>query len=150
VDALNAHQGSWPRPDIRGAIHVHESRAAAHLHAYVSRRLRSALRPFADRVSRVTVRVVDVNGPKGGVDTRCSIAVNLHSGRRVFVRAISNWPHAAVSLAARRLTRILGRVAKTTHAHGPSRPAGTQRAASDSGPDGLTTATAMDAGPGGG
>jgi hypothetical protein len=37
------------------------------LREYAERRLSFALRRFADQVQDVTVRLVDVNGPRGGV-----------------------------------------------------------------------------------
>ena len=103
------HAGA-PGLEFEGEVRTPDVSAAAELRRYVARRLRSALRPYRGRVSRVAVRVLDVNGPKGGVDTRCSITAVLQGGRRVFVHAISASPHGAVSLAARRLTRIVGRV----------------------------------------
>ena len=90
-------------------VRVADARGGAPLRQYVLRRLRSALRPFQQQVRRITVRVVDENGPRAGVDTRCSIVLELRNGRRVVVSAISAWPHVAVSLAARRLTRMAGR-----------------------------------------
>ncbi|MGV3516039.1 MAG: hypothetical protein ACO1TH_03035 [Luteitalea sp.] len=49
--------------------------------------------------------MVDENGSMAGVDTRCSVVLELRNGRRVVVSAISAWPHVAVNLSARRLTR---------------------------------------------
>ncbi len=45
--------------------------------AYVRRKLGMKLGKFARAVERVTVRVRDVNGPKGGVDKVCAIKVVL-------------------------------------------------------------------------
>ena len=39
---------------------------------HVEARLESALGPFARRILKVTVRLDDVNGSRGGVDKRCS------------------------------------------------------------------------------
>jgi CBS domain-containing protein len=44
---------------------------------YIRRRLGMKLGKFADNIERVTVRVEDVNGPRGGVDTSCRIKVVL-------------------------------------------------------------------------
>lgn len=44
---------------------------------YIRRRLGMKLGKFADDIERVTVRVEDVNGPRGGVDTSCRIKVVL-------------------------------------------------------------------------
>jgi hypothetical protein len=45
--------------------------------AYVRRKLGMKLGKFARAIERVTVRVRDVNGPKGGVDKVCAIKVVL-------------------------------------------------------------------------
>jgi hypothetical protein len=44
---------------------------------YIRRRLGMKLGKFAADIERVTVRVADVNGPRGGVDTTCRIKVVL-------------------------------------------------------------------------
>ena len=45
--------------------------------AYIRRRLGEKLGKYASSIERVTVRVRDVNGPRGGVDLLCSIKVVL-------------------------------------------------------------------------
>jgi putative sigma-54 modulation protein len=40
---------------------------------HVQNRLRSALRGFQEKVRTVTVRFEDTNGPRGGIDKRCSV-----------------------------------------------------------------------------
>lgn len=45
------------------------------LREFAQRRVARALRPFREAVSRVDVRTRDVNGPRGGIDTECSITV---------------------------------------------------------------------------
>jgi hypothetical protein len=47
------------------------------LQTYVQRRLAAQLGKHAPSVMRVTVRVKDVNGPKGGIDQLCRIKVVL-------------------------------------------------------------------------
>lgn len=79
------------------------------LREYAERRLSFALRRFARRIQHVTVRLVDVNGPRRGVDSRCSIAANLVDGRRIFVEASAAWPFAAITQAAHRLNESIRR-----------------------------------------
>jgi putative sigma-54 modulation protein len=76
---------------------------------YATRRLAFALRPFEQRVRRVKLSLIDVNGPRGGVDARCSIAVDLVDGHRLFVDATTAWPFASVTRAAGRLNAALRR-----------------------------------------
>ena len=45
--------------------------------AYIRRRLGEKLGKYAASIERVTVRLRDVNGPRGGVDVRCRIKVTL-------------------------------------------------------------------------
>ena len=49
----------------------------ADMRAYIRRRLTAVLGKHARALSRVTVRVRDVNGPRGGVDQMCRIKVVL-------------------------------------------------------------------------
>jgi ribosome-associated translation inhibitor RaiA len=79
------------------------------LREHAARKLSFALRRFRDRIRRLTVRVVDVNGPRKGVDSRCSIAADLVDGRRLFVAATEAWPFAAVTHAVSRLGEAMGR-----------------------------------------
>jgi len=58
-------------------IQSHGFTATGALRALVTRRLQLALGCCADRVSRATVCLSDVNGPRGGVDKRCQIQVRL-------------------------------------------------------------------------
>lgn len=45
--------------------------------AYIRRRLGEKLGKYASAIERVTVRVRDINGPRGGVDIQCRIKVVL-------------------------------------------------------------------------
>jgi ribosome-associated translation inhibitor RaiA len=87
---------------------------------YAHRRLAFALRRFGHRVRQVTVRLVDQNGPRRGVDTRCSLTADLADGRRVFVEARAAWPFAAITAAAARLGEALRRDGER-HAIAPRR-----------------------------
>lgn len=90
------------------------------LREYAHRRLSFAAGRFAHRIRRVTVRLVDENGPRRGVDTRCSITADLVDGGPIFVEAASAWPFAAITLAAGRLSEALRRDAGR---HAPRRGA---------------------------
>jgi putative sigma-54 modulation protein len=87
------------------------------LREYAVHRLSFVLRRFERRVRRVTVRIADVNGPRRGVDSRCSMSLELIDGGQIFVNAISAWPFAAVSQAASRLNKVLRRKSERETAH---------------------------------
>jgi len=79
------------------------------LRAYAERRLAFALRRFENGTRYVTVRFDDVNGPRRGVDSRCAITLQLRNGRRIDAEAMTAWPYASVTLAARRLNAAVRR-----------------------------------------
>jgi ribosome-associated translation inhibitor RaiA len=77
---------------------------------HAERRIASAAGRFATHLGRIIVRIVDVNGPKGGLDTRCRIVAEVSPSRSVIVEATGADAYAAVSQAAARLGE---RVART-------------------------------------
>jgi ribosome-associated translation inhibitor RaiA len=79
------------------------------LRRHAERRLAFALRRFEHRVRHVIVRLTDTNGPKGGVDARCAITLQLRSGRQLDVAASTAWPFASITSAARRLNSSVRR-----------------------------------------
>lgn len=94
---------------IEFLIRAGQADTAEALREYAERRLSFALRRFAHKIQHVLVRVVDVNGPRRGIDTRCSMTANLSDGRRVFVAANAAWPFAAITQAAHRLNESIRR-----------------------------------------
>lgn len=79
------------------------------LREHVARRLDFAIRRFAHRIQRVIVRLVDVNGPRGGPDKRCRIVAYLDGSEVVLVEATDSDAYAAVSQAAIRLDERVAR-----------------------------------------
>ena len=80
------------------------------LRDHIERRLRFALRRFATRIDRLTVRLSDVNGPRGGIDKRCRIAVALIPRGVVMLERSGDDPFALVADAAKRARRSVRRV----------------------------------------
>ena len=76
---------------------------------HIERRLRFALGRFAARIRRLTVRLTDVNGPRGGLDKRCRIAVALVPRGTVMVEGVGGDPFALVAGAAKRAGRAVRR-----------------------------------------
>lgn len=84
------------------------------LREHADRRLFFALRRFSDKVRRVIVRVVDLNGPRKGEDSRCTLQAELSDSSSIVVEATTAWPTASVTLACHRLKEAIRRhVAKT-------------------------------------
>lgn len=73
-------------------------------------RLLFALGRFASRVRSLTVRLSDVNGPRGGRDKRCAIAVRLTGSKRlIVVEDLDAELLAAIARAADRTARSVAR-----------------------------------------
>lgn len=79
------------------------------LERYVERRLGFALRKFPRDIGRVTVRLSDLNGPRGGADKRCRITASVLPSPAVTLQAVEADPYAAIDRAAARLERALAR-----------------------------------------
>jgi ribosomal subunit interface protein len=96
------------RIDLRGNVDVSPALAQ-----YTERRLQVALGRFSRRLPAITVRLTDENGPKGGVDKRCHLAVSMPpSGEMVIEESHVDLYTAidyAADRAARAVTRALGR-----------------------------------------
>jgi putative sigma-54 modulation protein len=80
---------------------------------HVDRKIGLAVRRFQERIAALAVRLIDENGPRGGLDTRCSVVVELIGGGRVVVKALATDAYASVTRAAALLhaqvTRVIAR-----------------------------------------
>ncbi len=80
----------------------------------VYKRLEFALGRFAGRLGTLNVRLKDLNGPRGGLDKHCQIAVRLERPRRVIViEEVDAEPEAAISRAAERASRAVARAVQS-------------------------------------
>ena len=87
------------------------------LREYAARRLSFLLRRFEPHIRRITVRILDLNGPRRGVDSRCPMTADLVDGRRIFVNAITAWPFGSVTQASRRLNEAVRRELRRATSH---------------------------------
>jgi hypothetical protein len=97
------------------ALNIRTSRGAVgeDLQARIAKQLERALAKHASFVQRVTVRFTDVNGPRGGIDTECSVKVVLRSLPTVLVeeRAVDRETafRRAIGKCATAVKRTIGR-----------------------------------------
>ena len=78
------------------------------------RRFRFALGRFGDRVRSLTVHLADLNGPRGGVDKHCLVAIRLTSPPRLIVIEDTDAEAAvAIGRAADRCARVVARAVET-------------------------------------
>jgi ribosome-associated translation inhibitor RaiA len=65
--------------------------------------LQVALDRVRDRIEGIEASVVDLNGPRGGIDKRCQLRAHLVQGGEVIARATDADSYAAVVRAVHRL-----------------------------------------------
>jgi len=70
-------------------------------HALIRLKLGMKLGKFATSIERVSVRVTDTNGPRGGVDQVCSVKVVLSGLPSVVIERRHAALHAAIDVALR-------------------------------------------------
>lgn len=72
------------------------------LRQHAARRLDSAFNRIAARVERITLRIGDLNGPRGGRDKFCRVLVKLTGMDAVYVEDKCDDLYAAISHAVER------------------------------------------------
>jgi ribosomal subunit interface protein len=75
------------------------------LREYVERRVGTALSRFSSRISRMRVTVSDLNGPRGGIDKRCTVEVHLASTGTLTADVADETLESAIGRAADRIAR---------------------------------------------
>lgn len=91
--------------DIRArGMHV-----AGEFRNHAKRRMHFALARFGGRIASVRVTVSDQNGPRGGVDKRCQVAVRLLPRGELVLSDSDASLHAALDRTADRLGRQVAR-----------------------------------------
>ena len=81
------------------------------LREYIDRRLHFALGRFGTAIDTVSVRVEDINGPRGGVDKHCRIVVKLRASgsNPIAIDDSDEELHVAVARASNRAERTVAR-----------------------------------------
>ena len=83
---------------------------------YVRRRLGFKLGKFATYIERATVRLDDVNGPKGGIDKTCRIKVVMSRHDSVVVTAYGHDVRAVCDDAMNRIERAVRKARESARA----------------------------------
>ena len=79
------------------------------LRSHVERRLGFALGQRYDRISRILVRLSDINGPRGGRDKRCRLQLVMPGRANVVIEDTRADLYAAIDCAADRAARTVAR-----------------------------------------
>jgi ribosomal subunit interface protein len=78
------------------------------LREHIERRLQFALSWASQDVRTITVRLFDINGPRGGEDKRCRIQVAFRATQDVVIEDTEADLYAAIDRAADRAERAVG------------------------------------------
>jgi ribosomal subunit interface protein len=79
------------------------------LRSHIERRLAFALSARDEHIHRITVRLTDINGPKGGKDMCCHIQVTLNQLPDVVVKDTEADLYTSIDRAADRVGRTVSR-----------------------------------------
>jgi ribosomal subunit interface protein len=99
-------------------IHTQNIRISRPLRVHIERRLSFALERFAMQIARVYVRVGDLNGPKGGVDKRCRVAIVLMPSTTIVMEDRDSNVYVAIDRVADKAGRCIGRRLKRRNSGG--------------------------------
>lgn len=87
------------------------------LREHIERRIRFALDWAKYHVRKVSVRLSDLNGPRGGEDKRCHIQVAIPGGADVVIEDTEADLYVAIDRAADRTRRTLARRVERQREH---------------------------------
>jgi len=91
------------------------------LHEHTARRLQFALGWAGHQLRKVSVRLSDENGPRGGKDKRCRIRIDFPGAQDVVIEDTEADLYVAIDRAADRAGRSVARrlERQRDHRHGP-------------------------------
>ncbi|MCC6671136.1 MAG: hypothetical protein IT458_08745 [Planctomycetes bacterium] len=96
----------------------------AELASHFERRAAFALDRFRPRIRHLRLRVWDDNGPKGGIDKRCHLAVELDRGPHLHFDDADRDARLVIDRVLDRAARGLARLAERWKTFGDRIPAG--------------------------
>lgn len=95
---------------------------AAGLRQLAVTRLQFVLRRVRWLVPRATVRLSDLNGPRGGVDKRCVVELDTDGNGKVVIQAVGRDWRSAIDSALGRAARALLRLWQRNRRHDRGTP----------------------------
>jgi putative sigma-54 modulation protein len=87
------------------------------LREHTMRRLSFATDWARDEVRRVTVRLSDINGPRGGEDKRCLIQIPLAGKTDIVIDELDSDLYVAIDKAIGRIERVLTKQIERAREH---------------------------------
>jgi putative sigma-54 modulation protein len=123
---LKRASGTGRQDSITAHVRVIGATLAAQQETYIREKLGLKLGRYAAAIERISVRVTDVNGPRGGIDQRCRIKVVLSALPSVVVERRHAELQAAIDMGLRAVSeavrRIVGRRRMKPHRRTAGRP----------------------------
>lgn len=116
---------------MRIEIHTGKFSLTDSLREHIERRIQFALSWANHNLQKVTLRLDDINGPKGGADKSCRIQIPITGGKPVVIEDIQSDLYIAIDRAVERAGRALSRKLERKREHTHRRFTPTQ--ASDAG-----------------
>ena len=92
---------------MRMAIQSNGFHMTIALRMYVEQRLATALGWARHHMRKLAVSLSDINGPRGGIDKRCKIQVQLSGGREIIIEECEADLYSAIDRAADRADRAV-------------------------------------------
>lgn len=86
------------------------------LRDYALRRLRTPLMRARDRARQVSIHLSDENGPRGGVDKRCLVAIRLAGSMPLVIEETQTDLYSAIDSVSKRASHALNRRLQRRHA----------------------------------
>lgn len=104
---------------MRIEIHAGKFSPTDKLREHIERRVQFALSWAHQNLHQVTLRLDDINGPKGGADKSCRIQIPIAGGKPVVIEEIQSDLYIAIDRAIERAGRALSRklARKREHSH---------------------------------
>lgn len=90
-------------------IHSRSFKLSQPLYDHINSKLHLALGRYSGKVSRVEVKLMDVNGPKGGEDMNCLMKIRINHFKSVAVNATAEDMYDAISICANNAKRVVER-----------------------------------------
>ena len=81
--------------------------ATQRLTRFAKQQVKRTLGRVSDPIQSVTVRISDINGPKGGDDKECVLRIHAPRQRPLIIRTLGQEPHAALMTCLQRAKRVL-------------------------------------------
>ncbi len=105
------------RVEIRGR----RALVSAAFREHALRRISFALSRYGAALSRVVLRVADLNGPRGGVDKQARLLARLRRGGQLEIAERDSDLYVAIDRGAGRLQRVLARAVDRRRERGARR-----------------------------